>query len=81
MARFFFHQQTPRGSINDPDGSELDDMEAARAEAITAARHMWAAAILAGDDISEWSFEVADADGRHLMSIPFRDALPVSLRG
>lgn len=58
----------------------MPDLEAARAEAITAARHLWAEAIVAGRDLPDEQFEIVDGDGLTLMSLPFREALPPSLR-
>lgn len=66
--------------MTDPDGSELPDLDAARAEAIGAARHLWAEAILAGRDLPDWSFEIADGQGRLLATVSFGEALPRSLR-
>lgn len=79
--RFFFHQQTKGGLIVDPDGSELPDIEAARAEAVASARQLWAAAIIAGADLPVQSFEIADQAGHLLLSVPSGEALPPSLRG
>ena len=64
----------------DPDGSELPDLAAAWAEAITAARHLWAEAIVTGRDLPDARFEIADGAGSTLLSLPFREALPPSLR-
>ena len=79
VPRFHFHHRTPAGLIIDPDGSELPDLEAAHTEAITAARHLWAEAIVAGRDLTDEHFEIADGDGSTLSSLPFREALPPSL--
>ena len=64
----------------DPDGSELPDLAAAWAEAITAARHLWVEAIVAGRDLPDEQFEIVDEGGSTLMLVPFREALPTSLR-
>lgn len=80
VPRFHFHHRTRAGLIIDPDGSELPDLAAARAEAITAARHLWAEAIVAGRDLPDEQFEIVDGDGPTLLSLPFREALPPSLR-
>jgi hypothetical protein len=58
----------------------LPDIEAARAEALASARQLWAAAILAGEDLPVRSFEIVDHAGCHLLSVPFSAALPASLR-
>ena len=80
IPRFYFNQATRQGYIEDPDGSELPDLEAARAEAILGARHLWAAAIVEGKDLTGERFEVSDEDGRVVLEVPFVDALPPGLR-
>jgi hypothetical protein len=64
----------------DPDGSDLPDIEAARAEAIAAARDLWAMAIVKGIDLSDDRFEVADDKGKHVLDVPFTEALPDGLK-
>lgn len=45
-----------------------------------AARQLWAAAILEGRDLPDEAFEIADGNGLTLLLLPFREALPPSLR-
>jgi hypothetical protein len=80
LVRFYFHQSTRDGMVEDPDGSDLPDLAAAVAEALIAARHLWAEAILQERDRGGESFEITDEDGRLLISVPLRNALPESLR-
>ncbi len=80
MPRFYFHHRTPLAFITDPDGNELSDIGAALAEALTSARHLWAEAIVACRDMPGESFEITGGDGQLLLTVPFRDALPPSLR-
>ena len=80
MAHFYFHQRTRDGMVEDPDGSELPDLAAAIADALVAARHLWAEAILQQVDRAGESFEITDAQGEVLASVLLRDALPESLR-
>jgi hypothetical protein len=80
MVRFYFHQRTRDGLVEDPDGSDLPNLAAAVAEALLAARHLWAEAILQQRDRGGESFEITDEQGHHLISVPLRDALPESLR-
>lgn len=75
MARFYFHPCDDGERVEDPEGSELPDLAAAREEAIEAARHLWAAAVLAGQDIGTKRFEIADEGGVCLLAVPFDDAL------
>ena len=81
MPRFFFHQITDAGFINDPEGSELLDLAAAREEALAVARELWAQAILAQHDLGDRSYAIVDAHGCHLLTVSFADALPERLRG
>lgn len=80
MARFYFHRRNGAGLFKDPDGSDLPDLDAARAEALEAARQLWAAAIIVQRDLSDDSFEITDDHGRHLMSPPFSKRSRPSMR-
>lgn len=77
--RFYFHQPVGNDLIEDPDGFEYPNVAAARASAIISARHLWAAAIISGDDLSGESIEVVSGDGRHAFSVPLSDVLPFRL--
>ena len=79
--RFYFHQRLADGFLADPDGCDYPSVDAARAAAVSAARHLWAAAIIEGDDLTGESIEVASAEGRHLFSVPLSEVLPMGLRG
>ena len=76
MSRFYLHQKTANGIIEDPDGTEVVDLTAARHEAILAARQLLANAILAGVAPLGTAFHIADETGQVLLEVPFRDALP-----
>ena len=78
--RFFFHQQTGDGLLEDPDGTELANIDAAIAEALVSARYLWADAIVRQIDLTGETFEIADEAGRQVASVSFTDALPPSLR-
>jgi len=51
MPRFFLHIDNGTQRIEDEEGSELPNVEAAREEALGSARQLWAAAILKQQDI------------------------------
>ena len=62
MARYHFHVHNGR-ELRDEDGTEMADLDAARAYAVR-----YAGELLAGDgeafwQAPEWRMEVADADG------------------
>ena len=80
MPRFYFHQQLQDGFLEDPDGSDLPDLEAVRREALAGARDLWASAIRNDCDLLGDSFVIADENGAILLTIPFSDALPEGLR-
>lgn len=80
MPRFYFHQNVRDGFLEDPDGSDLPDIEAARQEALAGARDLWASAIRDGCDLLGDSFVIADEDGAVLLTISFIDALPEGMR-
>lgn len=61
--------------VPDEEGSELDNLEAARAEALSVAAEMLAERIRTGRTIGYRTFEIADATGEIVMSVPFRMAL------
>lgn len=75
MPQYFFHVRDGDGLTEDPDGSDLPDLEAARTEAAIAAREIAAEHVRAGKAVDGLRFEICDAAGRKLATVPFRDAL------
>jgi hypothetical protein len=69
MPRFYLHQHTWGSKIEDPDGSDLPDLAAARDEA----------AVLKGADPEGIGFEISDELGRNLLFVAFRTVLPPSI--
>ena len=80
MSQFYFHRRCGKDNVNDTDGLEFTNLEAAQAEAMASARDILANAIMASQDDVPDGFVIADADGRELMIVSLRDALPKSLR-
>ncbi len=80
MPRFFLHTHDGVGLIRDEEGSELPDLSSARAEALAAARQLWAASIIAQGDLADHRFDIADESGHILLVVWFMEALPASLR-
>ena len=74
MPRFFFHIRDRDGLTADPDGTDLPDLEAARTEALAAARDMLAERIVKEGRPDDQRFETCDEAGRLLAAVPFRDA-------
>lgn len=79
MPRFFFnvrHREGPAGLAIDDEGDELPDLDAAREHALSTARKMIAQDRLTM--IRDWmvcSFEISDAAGRPLVTVPFSDTI------
>lgn len=83
MPRFYFNQRVnqPIGRIliEDPDGCEFACLADARTSAVVTARHLWASAIIAGEDLSGETIEIIDASGDHVATVELVDALPFQL--
>ena len=75
VPRYFLHVREAGDLVEDPDGTDFPDEAAVRKEAIEAAREIMAEHIRKGLDVSSWSFEVVDEDGRLIMSVPFSEAV------
>lgn len=75
--RYFFHQIHKGERIPDLEGADFDNLAAARAEAILAARDIMGSRLRAGVALDHSVFEICDADGRILQTMPFQEALPI----
>jgi hypothetical protein len=75
MPMFFFNVVAVTGTLEDEEGTELPDLDAARREAIKDARALMSTAIMRGDDISSRRIEICDRDGGVLLSVAFADAI------
>ncbi|WP_343893775.1 DUF6894 family protein [Craurococcus roseus] len=74
MPRFFFHMRDEDWLVEDAEGSELPDLEAARAKAADVARDYLAARLRAGQALDFGRVEIWDDAGRMLEAVPFPDA-------
>ena len=77
MPRYFLHIDE---LDTDPEGTELPDLEAARREAMLAAREMVAEWILHGIEDVPTRIIVTDAEETVLGVVYMRDVLPRALR-
>jgi hypothetical protein len=75
MPRYFFHIRSSDGIIQDPDGTELPDIVAARMEAELSARDLLADLLRQGIRLDGQMFEISDSDGKVLETLPFRKVL------
>jgi hypothetical protein len=78
MPRFFFHIIDGDRIIEDPEGTELEDLDAARVEALHSARQLLAERLKAGDLVDGQVFEIRNEHGQLLAIVPFRDAVRFS---
>lgn len=75
MARYYFHIRDGDKLIEDLEGQDVGDEEAIRAEALASAREMLAESIRLGKSMEHRIFEITDADGRQVTTVPFSDAI------
>ncbi|GJE43163.1 DUF6894 family protein [Methylobacterium soli] len=80
MPQFFLHFRTPVETHRDDEGSTFASLEDAFVEACEAipdiAAELWRSTVLGRrDDPLGCTFEIADAFGRLLMEVPFREIL------
>lgn len=75
MPRYYFHIRSDDGLILDPDGTELVDLDAARAEAEQSARDLLANLLKDGKELDGQVFEISDHTGNVLERLPFRKVL------
>jgi hypothetical protein len=78
MPLFFFNIREGEELIRDPDGSDLPDAAAARAEAITAARSLLAAAVILGRLPLEHAIEVTDEHAAGVLTVTYGDSVGVT---
>jgi hypothetical protein len=60
MQRYFFHLNFLRKYIEDPDGTELPDLEAAKSEARLIIRDLAAGYLKRGEQFDMWSIRISD---------------------
>ena len=73
VPRFFLHIRSGEELIEDPDVSELRDLDEARAEAIAGARDLLAEQLRLGKPLDGQRIEIYDEAGQLLATIPFRE--------
>ena len=74
VPRFYFHIRDGDRLLEDPAGSDLPDLQAARASAVVAIRDAVAEQIRTGRAVGGRSFEIADEAGRVLATVTDKDA-------
>jgi hypothetical protein len=80
VRRYYLNVQKPDGSIlEDPDGSELPNLQAAREEAIEAARLLLVQSILGRCEGYAQAVIITDEQGCELDCVPLSAVLPKDL--
>ena len=67
--------RTDRDFYEDPDGSELDSLAAARAAAVISAKELFGETLRVGEVPDGSQFEICDATGFMLSVVPFDEAV------
>src|SRR5438128_1456338 len=67
--------------LEDPDGQDFLDLDAAITEAAASARDLVAYGLMQNQDVSGRSFLIRDENEQTVATVPFRDALPGMLKG
>ena len=80
MARFYFHLEDNGSLVEDPEGTDLPDLGAARQEAVLAARELLIWTIKMGKRQVPEAVVIADEAGQTLEVLPLASVLPDSLR-
>ena len=75
MPHFYFHLRVGRERCPDHLGVEFDSLEGAYLDAFEAAREMWSELLKHREDPTAHTFEICDADGKLLLSLPFTEVL------
>jgi len=72
----FLHIQDGEARLLDPEGADFPDLASAKAEAIKSARELLSQCVLTGTPMGlHRVFEIADAGGRTLTTVPFSEAI------
>lgn len=75
MVRYYFHIRDGERLSRDPEGSDFEDLDAARAEAVKSARELLSQRVRNGEEVDGQAFEVTTEDGTVMDRVRFRDVL------
>ena len=81
MPRFYLDVLDGDQVIQDLEGIDFADLDAALAEAVQGARDLVASGIMENEDVSGQSFVIRDGHGETVATVPFRETLPGRLKG
>jgi hypothetical protein len=80
VPRFYLDILNDSQVIQDLEGIDFADRDAAIAEAVAGARDLVAHGIMQNEDVSGQSFLIRDNHGETVVTVPFRDTLPGRLK-
>jgi hypothetical protein len=75
MPMFFLHYVLEDARVPDEEGHELDNVAAARREAVLGVRAIQGHRLLAGSRLSNGHVEIADAAGQTVATLSFMDVV------
>ncbi len=78
MARFYFHIRKGEALLEDDEGLDLPDLNAAREQALLSAREVVADAVKFGRPAPD-CFVITDESGHEVASLSFKEAVPRNL--
>lgn len=76
MARYFFHIKNDI-EVADPEGQELDNLAAARQQAVHYARDLAAEAVRQGEVDLKHRIVIADEDGDAVLTVTFGESFVI----
>ena len=74
MPRFYLHLRDGASRIDDPDGMDFSNVDAAKVEAVEGAREIIADMVRAGQPINSQELEIWEA-GRFVTTVRFKDVI------
>lgn len=78
MTKYFFHKRDGSELVEDEEGTDLPNLEAARNEAILAAREMMAEMVLEGKVVDGQQFEINSEEGSIVDIVTFKSAIKLA---
>jgi hypothetical protein len=77
MPKLFFNQKCNGESIKDWEGTEFENLEDARNEAVASGRELAADLLLSGKGLASFSIEVADDVGNTIFVVALDEVLQI----
>jgi hypothetical protein len=79
MTHFYFNVLNGNGLVEDPEGQDLPDLEAARNEAVASVRSILRDEIGSGSLDLAGEIQIKDAHGAMVLVLPFQQAVRLHL--